>query len=571
MNLKEELETLRGEPIEVYAGNPLDIPCIETSDAERLCKNPVVSVHMMAYNHEHYIRQAIEGVMMQKTDFEFELVIGEDASQDKTREICFEYQKKYPDKIRVLWWHENVSKLGGNGRRVTVHCRGEFIAFCEGDDYWIDPMKLQKEVDVMQKHPSVGLCYCGSKIVQEPDGKEIDWGGFVPDSGFIKGKDFRNLICYGRMLDNKKCQPVHVFTATTLVRTSALLSAVERYAIFAWNLQMSDITLWSGISSVADVWYIRECVSVYRRHADGVCSRAGFAVNRDGLLARMYYSAVDTGDSVTSVFHAFSPHYRSLIERFANGAGDGFAQRSFAMKALSNNWQALLFGGKRYLIIRHAYLLGVNRGRSKRLIHGINKIYQRCFGGLIMLRSLWHRGLDSLSRLFRDFAQYFLNSIVMGIPCKFVRRLFLKCYGVRMCSSSYIDMKQHVLEPRRLSIGKFSHINQGCLLDCRGGITIGNSVSVSYRVSIISAQHETQSSQFKYCSAPVVLDDYVWIGANATILSGVHIGEGAVVAAGAVVTKDVDSYTIVGGVPARRIGTRPSNLGYRCKSYHFFV
>ena len=88
MTLKEELEILRGEPIGVFTGDPMDIPCIETSDAEKLCKRPVVSVHMITYNHEPYIRQAIEGVMMQKTDFEFELIIGEDCSQDKTREIC---------------------------------------------------------------------------------------------------------------------------------------------------------------------------------------------------------------------------------------------------------------------------------------------------------------------------------------------------------------------------------------------------------------------------------------------------------------------------------------------------
>ena len=121
MTLKEKLEILRGEPIEVFDGDPMDIPCIETSDAEMLCRHPVVSVHMITYNHEPYIRQAIEGVMMHKTDFEFELVIGEDASTDKTREICFEYQKRYPEKIRVLWWHEDVSKLGGNGIVLGIH------------------------------------------------------------------------------------------------------------------------------------------------------------------------------------------------------------------------------------------------------------------------------------------------------------------------------------------------------------------------------------------------------------------------------------------------------------------
>ena len=196
MTLKEELEILRGEPIEVYDGDPMDIPCIETSDPERLCRHPVVSVHMLAYNHEPYIRQAIEGVMMQKTDFEFELVIGEDCSQDKTREICFEYQKRFPDKIRVLWWHENVSRLGGNCFRTTAHCRGEFVAFCEGDDYWIDPLKLQKQVDVMRRYPSVSLVFTGAKTLHDDSGAFSIWNkdkdGFIP--GFISGKQWE-YVC----------------------------------------------------------------------------------------------------------------------------------------------------------------------------------------------------------------------------------------------------------------------------------------------------------------------------------------------------------------------------------------
>ena len=186
MTLKEEFEILRGEPIRVFDGDPMDIPCIETSDPEKLCKHPVVSVHMITYNHEPYIRQAIEGVMMQKTDFEFELVIGEDCSQDKTREICFEYQKKYPDKIRVLWWHENVSKLGGNGRRVTAHCRGEFVAYCEGDDYWSDPLKLQKQVNLVRDSKSIGAVAFNRTLYA--DGTVTD--NVYKKKKFITSKDF---------------------------------------------------------------------------------------------------------------------------------------------------------------------------------------------------------------------------------------------------------------------------------------------------------------------------------------------------------------------------------------------
>jgi len=137
-----------------------EIPCCETSDAGRLCKRPLVSVRMATYNHEKWIAQAIEGVVNQKTDFEYELVIGEDCSTDRTREICFEYQKRYPDKIRVLWADVNVNSIGsGNAGRINAHCRGEFLATCEGDDYWTDPLKLQKQVEFMEAHEEYSVCF----------------------------------------------------------------------------------------------------------------------------------------------------------------------------------------------------------------------------------------------------------------------------------------------------------------------------------------------------------------------------------------------------------------------------
>jgi glycosyltransferase involved in cell wall biosynthesis len=291
MTLKEELEILRGEPIQVFEGDPLDIPCIETSDAEKLCKNPVVSVRMITYNHEPYIRQAIEGVMMQQTDFEFELIIGEDCSQDKTREICFEYQKKYPDKIRVLWWHENVSKLGGNSRRVRARCRGEFIALCEGDDYWTDPHKLQKQVDVMRKHPNVGMCFTGSKILQHETGEWTKWdpkGTFK--TGEIKGEDFVNWYI-GKRKESIKKGEESIITATAFIRYSKYSEVLSKYEIFRWKLSLGDITLWLALSSFSNVFFLEETTSVYRRNNGGLCVQAKDKVFRDGLLVRLYFLA----------------------------------------------------------------------------------------------------------------------------------------------------------------------------------------------------------------------------------------------------------------------------------------
>ncbi len=149
------------EMMDQESTNYWSIPCNETSDAERLCKHPLVSVFMITFNHECFIRQAIEGVVMQETDFEYELVIGEDCSKDRTREICFECQKQHPDKLRVLWSENNLWAANrGNTKRTLIRCRGKYIAYCEGDDYWTDPKKLQKQVEYMEAHPGCAIVHC---------------------------------------------------------------------------------------------------------------------------------------------------------------------------------------------------------------------------------------------------------------------------------------------------------------------------------------------------------------------------------------------------------------------------
>ena len=293
MTLREELEILRGEPIQVFTGDPQEIPCNETSDSEKLCKNPMVSVWMITYNHEPYIRQAIEGVVMQKTDFEYELVIGEDCSTDRTREICFEYQRKYPDKVRVLWSNQNLYRnphpAGRNGQRTMAHCRGEFIAFCEGDDYWIDPLKLQKQVDIMRKHPDVGLCFCGSEILSQNTGEKRIWAeGERPfPRGWMPGLQFFLWHIFGQDFDFPRSE-CFIMTASVILRSPIWKTVCLQYEIFKWRLYLGDTPLWLAIAAFSNVYYLQDVVSVYRQN-DGICSLAGTQVGRDACLARVFY------------------------------------------------------------------------------------------------------------------------------------------------------------------------------------------------------------------------------------------------------------------------------------------
>jgi glycosyltransferase involved in cell wall biosynthesis len=121
-------------------------------------KKPLVSICCQTYNHANYIKEALEGFLMQVVDFNYEILLRDDASSDGTAEICKDYSKKYPDKIKLLGYKENQYKRGilpfaDNVKRA----KGKYIAICEGDDYWTDPYKLQKQVDVLEENPDLAM------------------------------------------------------------------------------------------------------------------------------------------------------------------------------------------------------------------------------------------------------------------------------------------------------------------------------------------------------------------------------------------------------------------------------
>ncbi len=119
---------------------------------------PLVSVCMTTYNHEPYLREAIESVLAQQTSFDVELVLGEDCSTDLTRSICEEYVARYPQRVRLVTGAQNVG-WRANYLRTFEACRGKYIAYCDGDDWWSNPHKLQMQADLLESDPACGLCY----------------------------------------------------------------------------------------------------------------------------------------------------------------------------------------------------------------------------------------------------------------------------------------------------------------------------------------------------------------------------------------------------------------------------
>ncbi len=287
--LKDELEQLRGKAITEFAPDS-ETPNIEVSDHDKLCTNPVVSVRMTTFNHEKFIAEAIEGVVNQVCDFEFELIIGEDCSTDRTRVICFEYQKRYPEIIRVLYSEFNLhsSKNMSNGRRCINACRGEYIAICEGDDYWCDPKKLQKQIDVFRLNSSVSLVF--SDKFNRND-LEV---GLAPCSLYEAMRMPDGLIKRERFYDFLNNMGV-IPTASAVYRARDYAQICSRYPIFNWKLAMGDVRLWYGISCMGDVYHFSERMIVYRVHAGGVShnKKSVGQVFVDGTLPRIYFDVVE--------------------------------------------------------------------------------------------------------------------------------------------------------------------------------------------------------------------------------------------------------------------------------------
>lgn len=131
-----------------------------------------VSVICNAYNHGKYIRKCLEGLVMQKTDFVYEILVHDDASTDNTAEIIREYERQYPQLIKPVYQTENQYSKGGIYPFQYPRAKGEYIALCEGDDYWTDENKLQRQVDALDAHPEVDICAHAADIVTE-DGNSI--------------------------------------------------------------------------------------------------------------------------------------------------------------------------------------------------------------------------------------------------------------------------------------------------------------------------------------------------------------------------------------------------------------
>lgn len=210
---------------------------------------PFVSICSITYNHAPYIRQCLDGMLMQQTNFTFEIIINDDCSTDGTTEIIREYAAKYPDIIKPIFHEENLYQKGQRGffsKFVFPKAQGKYIALCEGDDYWTDPLKLQKQVDFLETHPDYGMVYTDIKTFSQKENSFI-----TTNYKFSEGYIYNNYLVGN----------INIWTVSVCFRKQYIL---ELPTLDSNNYFTGDIFIYAFICYRSKVKFLDEKTCVYR-------------------------------------------------------------------------------------------------------------------------------------------------------------------------------------------------------------------------------------------------------------------------------------------------------------------
>ena len=291
MNL-EKISKERYNPDEEYLGLEKEINKIQ----------PLISVCVMAYQHEHYIEHCIDGILAQKTDFPVEIIIGEDESTDGTREICKQYARKYPDKIRLFLRDRNTSQVFDdngnyigrlNARWNRMAARGKYLAICEGDDYWTHPLKLQKQVTFLEENEDYILTAGGYEIYYEKDKRRKE---VISD---IKKPDRE----YGYTFTLEEAGRTWITKVLTLVyRNEALDSDVLKNYKYTRDVHIVYHLLQKGKG-----FYFTDVFGVYRVHDGGM-----FSMKNDVQKSLLKYKINKEIFEVNGDEHSRKMHWRGI-------------------------------------------------------------------------------------------------------------------------------------------------------------------------------------------------------------------------------------------------------------------
>jgi glycosyltransferase involved in cell wall biosynthesis len=266
--------------------------------------NPLVSICCITYNHENFIRQALDGFLMQKTSFPIEIIIHDDASTDNTANIIREYQAKHPHLIKPILQTENQYSQGKKVFPITFkETQGKYISPCEGDDYWTDPLKLQKQVDFLEANPDFAICFHNSKIEDH------------------KSREYKEWIMH-KNLEKSVFETKDILCQWFIPTASILFRKYDDFVFPEWyqHCDSGDIVLLLLLSLRGKFKYINEVMSVYRLHDQGISNThigykkviaMAFIYQNFNIYTNYKYHH-EIMDAIVYEFHTHLPEIREL-------------------------------------------------------------------------------------------------------------------------------------------------------------------------------------------------------------------------------------------------------------------
>jgi glycosyltransferase involved in cell wall biosynthesis len=277
-----------------------------------------VSVLVITYNHETFISQALESVLMQKTNFDYEILISEDYSTDRTRDLVIQYQKRYPEKIKLLLSEKNQCDNEVVTRGLLA-AQGQYVAISDGDDYWTSPDKLQKQADFLDAHPECAICFHNVLGFYQDESKEPSLET-PPDQKACS--TIEDLLCAGFMP-----------TCSVMFRNGL----IEEFPDWYNSIFLADWSLFILLAQYGKIGYINDVMGAYRYHSGGAWSSMN---SRDRLYAAIVM--------YKHLLNYLDPKYKNLIKnqlsrfygilaRDYRSSGDRISAGGYFLKSLAHD------------------------------------------------------------------------------------------------------------------------------------------------------------------------------------------------------------------------------------------
>ena len=288
--------------------------------------NPLVSIYCLVYNQSRYLRQCLDGFVMQKTDFPFEAVVHDDASTDGSADIIREYQARYPNIIKAIIETENQYSKPDHvlAEIMAKACTGKYIAMCEGDDYWTDPYKLQKQVDLLESRPDISLCFHAIQVLESNENIIVE--------------DSLTRDVPGESSIRELAKENYIHTPSVMYRNN------PRYLPIIKNMGLTyvgDYPLWMLCASDGNLYKLEDKMAVYRSGVGIWSSQDVFEsyAKWNVMLAKLFpYMDKETRTTIDECIIANNAlikkeHYK-LLNSFSYRAGHFITWPVRMMKAL---------------------------------------------------------------------------------------------------------------------------------------------------------------------------------------------------------------------------------------------